>query len=184
VKKRDETKLYVMLALVGVAAALWFSRPGKQLAQSAGGAIATMTEKIVSTVRGIRNNNPGNIRISSNAWQGKISPNTDGAFEQFDTMESGIRALGKTLLNYSRLYGLNTVAGIIARWAPGHENPTDAYVSAVAQRLGVAPSQTIMVSDRATLEKLARAIINFENGAAGALVSDATISAGINRALS
>ncbi|MCA9329527.1 hypothetical protein KDA11_02695, partial [Candidatus Saccharibacteria bacterium] len=35
------------------------------------------------TPRGIRNNNPGNIRISNNQWRGKIpvSQNTDGSFE-------------------------------------------------------------------------------------------------------
>jgi hypothetical protein len=36
--------------------------------------------------RGIRNNNPLNIRLNpDNRWQGRVSPklNSDGAFEQF-----------------------------------------------------------------------------------------------------
>ena len=40
----------------------------------------------MSTPRGIRNNNPLNIRVGNN-WQGERKPNTDGAFEQFTTMQ-------------------------------------------------------------------------------------------------
>lgn len=41
------------------------------------------------TPRGIRNNNPMNLRISSNAWRGKI-PGTDKSFETFIDPEHGI----------------------------------------------------------------------------------------------
>jgi hypothetical protein len=39
-------------------------------------------KKKIDSPRGIRNNNPLNIRIG-NDWQGERKPNTDGAFEQF-----------------------------------------------------------------------------------------------------
>ena len=67
--------------------------------------------------RGIRNNNPGNLRISGNAWQGKIptSQNTDGAFEQFSYYVYGVRAMIKLIGNDHTNYGLNTVAQIINR---------------------------------------------------------------------
>jgi hypothetical protein len=35
--------------------------------------------------RGWRNNNPGNVVISSAKWVGKVEFNSDGKFEQFDT---------------------------------------------------------------------------------------------------
>ena len=70
-------------------------------------------------MRGIRNNNPGNIRWGS-AWQGlKVDgKEQDKDFCVFIAPEYGIRAMCKILLNYSRLYKINTVAGIIHRWAP------------------------------------------------------------------
>jgi len=53
----------------------------------------------LTTIRGLRNNNPGNIRISDTPWQGKIpkAMNTDKnkAFEQFESLEYGLRALMK-----------------------------------------------------------------------------------------
>ncbi|MEO6498293.1 MAG: hypothetical protein ABIN95_04740, partial [Mucilaginibacter sp.] len=66
--------------------------------------------------RGMKNNNPGNIRRGATAWQGKIplGQNTDGAFEQFTTYVYGIRAMIKNLLSYYR-DGLNTVERIIYR---------------------------------------------------------------------
>ena len=40
--------------------------------------------KKTSQARGIRNNNPLNIRVG-NDWQGERKPNTDGAFEHKGT---------------------------------------------------------------------------------------------------
>lgn len=117
--------------------------------------------------RGIRNNNPGNIRISSSAWKGKRSPNTDGSFEQFDDYAGsaghlwGIRALFKTLTTYRDKHGLNTVRGIIGRWAPTNENNTAAYVAAVAKAVGKNADATLAPADYAPL---IAAIIQHENG--------------------
>ncbi len=111
--------------------------------------------------RGIRNNNPGNIRLGDN-WRGMTAEQTDPAFIQFQAPEYGIRALGKLLVNYERLHGLNTVAGIINRWAPPTENNTSAYATHVAAQLGVPVNQAIDV--KAALPKLVPAIIKHENG--------------------
>jgi hypothetical protein len=129
--------------------------------------------------RGIRNNNPGNIKKSSAQWLGKV-PGDDPVFETFDTPENGIRALARLLLNYERLYGLNTVGGIISRWAPGSENDTGAYVGFVADRLGVAAVDTV-IDVRAELPFLVAAIIKYENGTQP--YSLATLQAGIDRAV-
>ena len=50
--------------------------------------------------RGIRNNNPGNIRVSKDQWEGMTGD--DGAFVIFDSPESGVRALAKNLQSYGR----------------------------------------------------------------------------------
>lgn len=117
---------------------------------------------VYEKARGIRNNNPGNIRRSSDQWYGLAPVQTDDSFFQFSDPKYGIRALAKILLNYERLYYLDTVRKIIKRWAPGHENPTDSYVTYVAKAAGVGPDDTISV--RAHLGDLVRAIIRFENG--------------------
>ena len=53
--------------------------------------------------RGLRNNNPGNIRNSdATDWQGEIpaSKKQDNSFEEFEDMAHGYRALIKLLQNY------------------------------------------------------------------------------------
>lgn len=180
--KRD-TQLLLLLGLAGVGAWLWFTQSGKTAAKAAGETVSKGVSFVESLIRGERNNNPGNIRISTNAWRGKvpIAQNTDGAFEQFDTVENGIRALGKLLLSYSKNYGLNTVRKLITRYAPPSENITSSYVSAVAGALGVTPDTPITVANPATLFNLAKAIIRHENGRVS--YTDATIQEGVNRAL-
>lgn len=113
--------------------------------------------------RGIRNNNPGNIRRSAIPWEGKVT-GSDAEFETFATPEHGVRALEKNLSTYQSKYGLDTPREIINRWAPPTENDTSAYVTAVATALGVGPDDPINVQDPATMQRLRDAIIQHENG--------------------
>lgn len=115
----------------------------------------------MSTPRGIRNNNPGNIRHGIN-WDGLSEEQPDKSFCTFERPEYGIRAMAKILLTYERKYGLDTVAGIINRWAPPVENNTTAYVDHVAAQCGVDPHERIVVASY--LDKLCLAIIAHENG--------------------
>ena len=124
--------------------------------------------------RGIRNCNPGNIRHSPDKWLGEI-PGNDKAFKTFSDPVYGIRALAKLLLNYERKYGLNTISGIISRWAPTVENNTAAYIDAVAKSCGVDPFRVIDVA--AYLPALVPAIITHENGSQP--YTDEQISQGI-----
>src|SRR4026207_779089 len=180
---RDDKQVALLFALIGIGAWLWFTRSGKAVAASAGESVATGVECVTSALRGERNNNPGNIRISANTWAGKLpaSQNTDGAFEQFDTVENGIRALAQLLIAYNSKYGLNTVRAIINRYAPPSENITDSYVNAVANSIGVSADAPIAVRDPATLFELAKAIIRHENGRVA--YNDEIIREGVNRAL-
>jgi hypothetical protein len=114
------------------------------------------------TARGVRNNNPGNLRHGPN-WQGLSPTQPDSAFSTFVDMEHGIRALLKNLRTYVQTHNLQTVRQIISRWAPANENNTDAYVLAVAESLGVGPDQKI-VGDFGQLLGIAKAIARHENG--------------------
>lgn len=112
--------------------------------------------------RGIRNNNPGNLRLSKIHWQGQKETQFDPAFVEFETPVMGLRALMKTLLTYNRRYGLDTVQAIINRWAPPHENATDYYAGHVAHRLKV--KRTDVINVESCLIDLAKAIVVHENG--------------------
>ncbi|TQI79327.1 hypothetical protein FHU10_0599 [Serratia fonticola] len=136
-----------------------------------------------SAARGLRNNNPGNIEASKeNPWEGQTG--SDGRFATFETPEHGIRALGKNLLSYNRLHGLDTVGGIITRWAPPKENETDAYIKAICARLGVGANDQIDVTNPRTLAELCAGIIRQENGKEGASnISADQINNGVSAAL-
>ena len=128
--------------------------------------------------RGIRNNNPGNIRHGASKWQGMSAEQTDKEYIQFDDPIYGIRAMAKLLQNYESRYGLNTIRGLISRWAPPNENITSAYIASVSQKLDVSPDQKINV--REVMAPLVTAIIIHENGMQP--YSEALITEGIARA--
>ncbi len=111
--------------------------------------------------RGLRNYNPGNIRLGS-AWKGMRREQTDPAFVQFVAPVWGLRALVRVLRNYQRKHGLNTIRQIINRWAPPSENDTEAYVDSVAQYVGIDPDQAIDVVQ--IMPRLVAAIVKHENG--------------------
>lgn len=115
--------------------------------------------------RGIRNNNPGNIRWGDE-WKGLVPEvqRTDKSFCQFRTPEFGIRAMIIILRNYQSKYGLKTITGIIKRWAPPNENDTQAYIRSVAQATGTDADKSIDLTDSRKLIPLLQAIIKHENG--------------------
>lgn len=114
--------------------------------------------------RGIQNNNPMNLRISSIQWKNKIVPSKDHDFEQFLTAYDGIHAGMKNVCNYYKLHGLQTIKDIISRFAPSAENDTNSYITFVSRKLAVDPSAVIDPLDPSVLEQLGCAIIEFENG--------------------
>lgn len=89
--------------------------------------------------RGMRNNNPLNIVKSKIAWRQKVKCSTDKNFEQFETLEYGLRAAFKLLRTYYVKHECRTITQIISRWAPETENQLVAYIKAVSQRTGIAP---------------------------------------------
>ena len=116
--------------------------------------------------RGLRNNNPLNIRHSRDKWQGAATTQTDPAFVQFQSMAYGYRAAWKTLdtycLTFRRERKVYNVRNIIARWAPPSENDTEAYIRTVVKLSGLGGNENIPRPNRyrnfERLEKTARLI--------------------------
>ncbi len=90
------------------------------------------------TPRGLRNNNPLNIRRSPSKWLGEVdilSGRQDATFCQFSSLAYGYRAAAKLLQTYQTKYKLCALSQIIGRWAPPNENNTRAYATRVAQQM-------------------------------------------------
>jgi len=115
--------------------------------------------------RGIRNNNPGNIRISAIKWQGQRQTQlSDKDFIEFISPIYGVRAIMLLLLNYHTKYGLDTIESIINRYAPPCENATDHYIYSVSKITGFKRRGKINLTQKETLIKCAQAIVLHENG--------------------
>lgn len=164
-----------------------FQSSASSLAQAAkpwvvgSGAAPANAPDQANTPRGIRNNNPGNIVQTANQWQGEVQGN-DPRFKTFATPEAGIKAMGDNLLAYQDKYGLNTIDGIVSRWAPATDNnDVGSYIATVSKALGVRPDDKLNLRDSAVMFKLVGAMIRHENG--NQPYSDAQITTGINAAL-
>lgn len=121
-------------------------------------------EKKSALPRGLRNNNPGNIRLGRTVWNGEVRPSQDKEFCQFSSMSYGYRALMKLLQNYRRKHGCQTIAEMIRRWAPPSENNTSAYIVDVCKDMQVPTTYEPDIEDRETMCALAAAISRHENG--------------------
>lgn len=127
-----------------------------------------MNEKTVKEPRGIRNNNPLNIR-KGNKWRGELKNQTDPEFEQFTSLGYGIRAALRLMRNQISGFGgsrppMNTLKKLISVWAPPSENSTQRYVDFVSEKCGLSPSQIIDQSDKWQICRIARAMAYYECG--------------------
>ena len=153
-----------------VAAAVIFTRMDKK----------TTTRTRSRLGRGIRNNNPGNIRKGIK-WLGRVEPGRDAEFVEFQTMPFGTRALYIDLINKHK-GGLRTIQSIIYRYAPPSENLTDAYVSSVSQQIGI-PATAVFEPTLDNFKKFAKAIARHENGKEAILILETDWATGLNLAL-
>ena len=133
-----------------------------------------------SLPRGIRNNNPGNIRRTNDQWQGMRAIQTDDEFVQFNDAIYGFRAMARILQNYQRR-GLVTIRDIISTYAPKNENNTDVYINFVAQNVGILPDA--IHDNGQQLFLIIKYMTRFENGPlAENFFSDDLIKEGISLA--
>ena len=117
----------------------------------------------MSTPRGLRNNNPLNIRHSRDRFQGEVVPGSDRAFKQFTSRAYGYRAAFVTLATYLA-HGRNTVEKIIRAWAPPTENNTEGYINHVVQRSGVGRNKVLTAESGGDYRKIVAAMSHCENG--------------------
>ena len=123
-------------------------------------------------MRGLRNNNPLNIRHSADRWQGARKEQTDPSFVQFKTMAYGYRAAWRTLQTYYERFCMQskpfTVRNIIERWAPPTENDTEAYIRTVLKLSGIGGKENLLppanASSYGRLSKLMGSMTVMENG--------------------
>ena len=113
--------------------------------------------------RGIRNNNPLNIRIG-NVWLGEVRDPTDPDFEQFISMVYGVRAGFVLIRRYIRHYHRTTIPQVIAAWAPSSENNTTAYIDKVCKVSGIERDVRLNFEDEDQMVALIDAMILVECG--------------------
>lgn len=113
--------------------------------------------------RGIRNNNPGNIKKNDVEWEGLSAIQTDNTFFQFTDPIYGIRALTKILRTYRNNYNIKNIWGIINRYAPPSENDTESYKNFVKEKTGLNMLEEIKFTVEGYLP-VVKAIILMENG--------------------
>jgi hypothetical protein len=112
--------------------------------------------------RGYRNNNPLNIEAGRFTQGQPGFAGSDGRFAKFNSMDEGSAAASKLLDVYQNKHGLNTVAGIIGRWAPaGDGNNVSAYAANVSKQLGIDPNTPVPPELR---QQLIAAMAQHENG--------------------
>lgn len=115
--------------------------------------------------RGMDNCNPGNIRRSRVRYRGEVHPSRDPDFKQFESMEWGYRAMFVLLDTYRVRYGLDTLRGMIQRYAPPSENHTALYIDAVSDLTGIGADEPLDTRDRGTMVPLVAAMAQIETGA-------------------
>ena len=113
--------------------------------------------------RGLRNCNPGNIRISGVNYMGEVKPSQDKAFKQFKDITWGYRAMFVVLDSYHRR-GLTTIEQMLHRYAPTNENDTDNYVRFVVVNSGFSANQYIDVDLEGVMIPIVAAMSHMENG--------------------
>lgn len=116
--------------------------------------------------RGLRNNNPGNIRRSKVRYKGEVHPSRDPDFKEFSTIAYGYRAVFVLLDTYRSRYGLTTIRQMLNRYAPPTENFTEGYVRFVADYSGVMPDEVIDTRNEMDMIPIVSAMSKIENGVA------------------
>lgn len=105
------------------------------------------------------NHNPLNIKArSTDPWEGQVGKDKYG-HAVFETWEHGIRAASLVLRSYAVTHGIDTVEGIVNRFAEGNR---EAYVAFLCNRLDVRADEQLDIIAR--MPDLLRTMSRFESG--------------------
>ena len=114
--------------------------------------------------RGLRNDNPLNIRHGKSQWVGMREKQTDKSFVQFTESMYGYRAAFVLLKNYIGK-GKDTIGKIIAKWAPSSDgNNTQSYINYVSKSTGIKASHALKWEDKDDLVEIVRSMAHMESG--------------------
>lgn len=172
---RPRTYVFLIGLAVSVAVFLYSrTRNGAAVFAQATDAVASAAYTVGDAVgfsnRGLRDNNPGNVERTTDQWVGLLSQaeveanggTWDARFCQFDTIGHGVRAFGHVITTYANSYGIDTIRGIVSRYAPPNENDTEQYIAEVASDLGVEDRDSFDVIT--SLPDLAASMMRKETG--------------------
>lgn len=128
-------------------------------------------EKKDTLPRGVRNCNPGNIRLprkenmEKDRFIGELRPSHDPDFRTFINMAYGYRAMHYLLRRYKNSYQLNTLEQMINRYAPpADNNATEVYIDFVAKRAGIGRKDIVDVSNMTVMCRIVEAMATMECG--------------------
>ena len=114
--------------------------------------------------RGLRNDNPINIRHGKSQWVGMREKQTDKSFVQFTERVYGYRAAFVLLRGYIGK-GKDTIGKIIAKWAPSSDgNNTQSYINYVSKSTGINASHALRFEDKNDLVEVVRSMAHMESG--------------------
>jgi len=86
-------------------------------------------------------------------------------FQQPSSYEEGIKSMDDNLRVYGTKHGINTLRGVISRYAPPQDkNDTERYINFVAQKTGLKPDQEIDLSNPAVRHVISGPMILMEKG--------------------
>jgi len=88
-------------------------------------------------------------------------------FQQPSSYEEGIKNMDTQLGIYGQKHGINTLRGVISRYAPSSENDTENYINFVSQRTGLKPDQQIDLSNPVVRHVISGPMILMEKGHKG-----------------
>ena len=130
--------------------------PHQKPLEKIGAPVEKPVTSVIPTASSVNANNVGNVR--------PIGSST--GFQQPKDMNQGLQIMDNNLKAYGDK-GINTLEGVISRWAPPNENDTLALVKSAAQRLGIDPKQPIDLSNPAVRQAVGTAIMLQEKGPKG-----------------
>lgn len=137
-------------------------------AETAPNPVKTTTNEIAITgsSRGARTNNLLNVRPTADKndpWLGQTG--VSSGYAEFKNIDFGIRAGDRVLTTYGEEHKINTIEGVVERFAPAEDNnDTEAYIKLVSNKTGFKRDEEIDLSDSSVRDMLLSAMIKQETG--------------------
>ena len=138
---------------------------------------------------GYRANNPMDVTsdpttLKNDPWVGQVgvvySSDSSHCFAVFDSVANGVRCGAHVVLGYQKNDGINTLQGLVDRFAPSSDNNPSDYAAELADYVGRGKDESISFDEY--LETICRGIVQREQSLD--LVTDAEYTAGIQSARS